>query len=498
METELQEIIASMEANQAEVKDLHGKADSEKDEAKRDVILSMANDKVKEFSGLETQLEGAKTAAHQAKVLAEAKALNKPTRDINTNPENHPGKKDEETGETEGKDGTHFDTKQSHGRDFNAKRDIFFKGFSQGGLNTLTGQEAKNFAPSNMEKFCSPTLASPMNAPMVIPPHMFHAITANAIPDGKGGVLHDAQGKVMLSTDLTGGATDSGSGDTIDPNFIASLITRPQFIPTFKDQVTRAPAMNGRYIFPKLDYTQGLFAGVVHTYNATEGAAKTETAPTFTQLTDDTHELASIAYTSNINLTRSALDLEGIIINLMRDAWSYEVSRVILFGTGTNQALGIRADSGLLSLDRQVADQVGWKDINDLIYALSMGFRTGAGYVMDDSVEKFTTGTLDDRGIPLYVSDVNTGPINRLRGFPYQTHEYGAAESTPAILGDDADILFGNFNQYFLGVEQEIAIETSDHFRFDKGQRAIRMMSFFGGRLSNASSWVQLDEDTVV
>lgn len=488
----MKKLIAKMEALQAEVKDLTAKAKSEKDEAKGKVLKDMADGKIAEFEECEAEVKQATSEAKMNATLAEAKRLDEPARKFNTDPKEHPGKKD-----PEGKRSPDVDTRQSWRRDLEAKRDIFFKGFHGGGLNALEGEEAKNFAPSKMEKFCNDSLVAPMRSPMILPPHVFHAITANLISDGKGGVLRDAQGKVMLSTDTTGGVTDSGSGDTIDPNFIASLITRPLFMPTIKDRVTRAPASNGRYIFPKLDYTQGTFAGVSHTWQSTEGAAKTETDATFTQLTDDTSELSSIIKTSLINLQRSALGLESILIDLLRAAWSYEISRVILYGTGSDQPLGIRADGGLLSQDRIIADEVHYQDYTNLIYALSMGFRLGASFIMDDKVEKFSVQELDEDGRPLFTASVADGPADRIAKYPYETHEYGASESTPATLGDDADVIFGNLAQYFLGVEQEIAIETSDHVEFIEGRRVIRAMSFVGGKLSNASSFVQLDEDTI-
>lgn len=493
----LKELLARMKALVPEISELSGKAKDCDDEAKAAGFLAVMADRKTEFAACEKRIAEIKEEAAMAKSIADAEAMDAPDPNaFNTNPDGQPGAKtapgpDGKAGEglcvVNGKT---IDTRQSANRIYNFKRNAFLDMVSAGdradgkrGYSSLTVEQGNAIRPTGAKRERFMQGKSGLIDPVMVPEAMAHAILGL---EGKA---------VMLSTDTVGGATDSGSANLIDPNFIPQLIEEPVVIPSYWDRTTRINAYNGRWDYPKLDKSQGNFGGVTVAWQTTEGSAKTETEPSYTDFTGTTDELAALVYVSKINLSRSAIGLEADITKRLRQAVDWEISRTVKYGTGSNQPLGILNGSALLTLQRALADKVDWtNDIIGLCFGLTQGFRMGAQFIMDDSVEKYTNGIVDSLGRPLYTSDVNNGPVARLNGYSYQTDEYGAAESTPIVLGDEGDMIFGNLKHYASAVEQDVAIESSEHFRFDKGQVAIRLMFFAGGKPIYEDAFITLTD----
>ena len=484
----LKELLARMEALLPEITDLSGKSQTTEDETKRAGYAAVMAEKKAEFDECAKRVESLKSEALMAKTIAEAKALMVPDAGaFNANPDGQPGAKavgsllpDGKTaprpeGDTFFFEGKTIDMRQGANRIYKAKREAFLRMITahpgnamdgKRGLAALSGEEAKLIRAKDA-RFTQGKNA--LRDPVLIPEAMAHQILG-------------LSGKVMLSSDATGYSTDSGSANLIDPNFIPQLIQEPQVIPAFWDLATRVPAANGRWDYPKRDTSAGRFGGVSLTWQTTEGATKIETTPYYTEFTGSTYELAAMVYASKINLSRSAINLEGDITQMLRDAARYELSRKMIYGTGSSQPTGILQDAALATVPRTLADAVDWPDIVNLTFTLTQGFRMGGKFIMDDSVEKHTNGKLDNTGRPIYTPGTPNGPVTRLNNYDYITHEYGASETTPLVLGDQGDIIFGNPAWYAAAVEQEIAIESSEHYLFHQGRVAIRAMLFAGGK----------------
>lgn len=371
-------------------------------------------------------------------------------------------------------------------KDEMAKR-AFFLTYVQKGESALEG-EAFNAISAEAKDSRYANYDAP-NA-VIVPKHISAEILN---PRGKqvfsAGLTADlmARGKVILSTDATGGSTDSGANDLVPPDFRPELLKEEVYEPMLYDRVRVVQAMRGSFTYPMLDQDQGNHGGVAFTWKSTEGADKVETEPVFKDFVGSTHELSGWTEASLIMLRRSGIGLEQELVNLFRDAAKFEFSKMIHNGSGTNRPRGIIQKSGVLTVNRAVANQVSWGDLAKLEYALTKGRRRGGMFIEDDTVERYLKETVDGQGRPLFTADTANGPRNRQAGYDYLTHEF-----TPA-LGTKGDVIFGNPRAYFFGVEEDIAIARSEHAEFKKGRVVFRMIAHVGGDTPFPKAFALLD-----
>lgn len=457
----LKELMAAQAKAAKRMKDAHAdigtlqeKAKAEEDEARQNGLQSLIDDKMAEFDAAKAEHDSLATDIARAKAIEEAEATLKTVPDdghnLNDGSEDDRGKAKSplvKIIESEGKaDHEHI---------------AAWYGFIAG--EDLTAEQMNRLQPTDDRHLA-------------------------AAKKGLAARMPKALAKVMLSTNATGYATDSGTGFLRPDPLVAELLKMPVAMPNLFQLVRRIPAFAGRASWPVLDQTNGgNFAGVAHTWKATEGADKAETEPYFSEFTFATHELSSWTEVSLQAISRSVIDIVAEIQRLMRDAAMFEFSRVILNGSGTNQPTGIVGASGINSVTRQTASQVNWQDLNRLKYALTQGNRTAGGfYTLDDTVEAHLSEKVDSDGRPLIVSSTDSAIGERLAGRRFVSHEH-----TPA-LGTAGDIIFGNWQQYGFGVEEDITIARSDHASFKSGRVVFRMIAFVGGKPIQTSAFAQL------
>jgi len=328
---------------------------------------------------------------------------------------------------------------------------------------------------------------------VVLPEDMTALIRAQMM--GKSGVLIDPySGKTILSTDATGGATDSGAANLLAPDFRPQLLEYQVSAPTLYDRCTVIPAANGSAEWPMLDQGQGNYGGVAFTWKATEGADKGETEPTFKDFTISTNELSGWTEASLAALRRSAIDLEGHLMRLFRLACKYEWSRVVLNGDGTNKPEGIIQATGVTEVARGTVNQVDWDDLTNLEYAIPQAQRVGATFSISDAVEKYLKQTVDGDSRPLFTADVHSQIKNMLAGYGYTAHEYDAA--TIGVLGTAGEVMFGAWQNYVFALEEDISIARSEHAEFKAGKVVFRLICFVGGKAMYPAFFAKLKATT--
>jgi len=487
------DILADMEQCQTVMHEYHGKSnDTDIEESKRKEYGVLFNKKRAEFDAFSGELNDVKAMAEVQSTINHAKDLSKPDfGNTNFNPE---------TPETKGKTSGEGDlqTKQDDGFTYQSKCDAFNNaGTIELALDPVKDQLLKGKIFADWFAFgsgaiegealaaiqCKDARALKMAEGRTVcsmPKFMAQFVRAKSVRRGGHDYLIDGlEGKVILSTDATGGATDSGAANLLAPDFRALLLEYPIYAPQLYNLCQQFRSYNGSVEWPMLDQDQGDYGGVAFTWKSTEGADKGETEPVFTDFTLNTHELSGWTELSLQALRRSSIDLQSTIMRLFRNAAVAEWSNKILHGSGSNQPLGVlhANASNVISVARQVANQVSWKDLTQLEFAIRRAQRYGAQYIVDDSVEQYLKDTLDGQGRPLFTADVHSQIRNQLAGYNYVTHDYG---SVP--LGTTGDVVYGNWNSYAWAMEEEIAIARSEHAEFKKGRVVYRMICFVGGK----------------
>lgn len=485
---DLEQLLASLNACHTACKDLGAKIQVAATDEERAALRTQLKGKQAEFDSLRTQVEEAKALRTQEDTLALAKSLAAPdTTGINLNP----------TAPVAGAKGgrPHIEVDTDPVRKERHHRRLFLD-YVQKGEAGLSGEGLAHIQAKDQRMLTVESTVTPVR----LPRSMAFNVMAQTPYGGK--VLVDPYGdrvcierneqyggKVILSTDATGGSTDSGAANLLAPDFRPQLLTMPVAAPSIYDQCRFIPAVNGLATWPKLDQDQGNYGGVAFTWKATEGADKGDTEPVFTDFSITTNELSGWTEMSLTAIRRSALDLEAILTMLYRDAARYEFSRCVLRGSGPggNQPQGIVGTSGVNLINRVAANKVDWEDLTELEYALRQGWRAQGRYACNDDVEKYLKQQVDTQKRPLYTADFASQIRNLLAGYQYNAHEYGPA------LGTKGDIVFGNFQQYGWAMEEDIAIARSEHAEFKKGRIVFRMICFVGGKTIYPKAFSVLD-----
>jgi len=303
--------------------------------------------------------------------------------------------------------------------------------------------------------------AAAMGLPWVVPAELERAMQA---------------AKTMLSTDAVGGG-GSGAAALFTTQFIPQLQMLAFDVPNILDRVAITPASNGSIQWPKLVQTDSNELGGVVVEWLDEGAPKPETEPEFESISINTHEVSAYTEISETLLRRSAIGLEALLAQLFRAAVRLEIDRTIVSGTGTGQPLGITQDATVRTVARAAAGAVGDADLVNLKHAVKPQHRAGASFVVADSVEQALELSVDTLGRPLFRASMANGPYDRLVGYPYDV-----GTNSPA-LGTAGDVIFGNLRVgYMLGVEAEVVVARSEHFRFRNNLVAFKVHAHVGGR----------------
>jgi HK97 family phage major capsid protein len=216
------------------------------------------------------------------------------------------------------------------------------------------------------------------------------------------------------------------------------------------------------------------YGGVVFQW-LDEAHEKPETEPVFEDLTIHCHECAGYTELSHTLIRRSALDVESILRTLYSEAAEDTIDNVIIAGSGVGQPTGIINTAGIRLVNRHVAGAVDYTDLVHLKHAVRPFHRRRATFAEGDDVDEALELSVDTHGRPLYNASMANGPYDRLVGYPYNV-----TVRTPA-LGTAGDIIYGNPAMYILAVEQEVLIDSSDHFKFQENKRAYRLFFSIGG-----------------
>ena len=469
---QISELSAKMQSIYAEMDSTEARAKTATDEKVASDLSAVIRAKAREFDEADAELKTAKEKLARLDKIDAAKAIDTTgAADLNLNPDGTVGEFTP-AGKTE--------VTPDKAKDQRTLSNIFLR-YAKAGRRALKNGELESVV-SKDRRFLDAEGISNDCLPILLPQNMAKSII--------GPTLFD-RAKVMLSTDTTGGATDSGSANLIPSNFQANMLQQGVFIPQLYDFVTRVPANGGKVTWPRLEHGTGggIFGGVAFTWKDTEGADKGETEPTFGKFEIETNELSGWTELSERDLARSFTDLEAFLTLLFNNAVRYEWSKKILLGTGSGQPTGILLAGQYEAIARQIADQVAWKDLAALPYGLSKSNRMGGRYIMADAAEKYLVEQVDTDKRPIFTTSVAGGIVDRIKGYPYDGHEFEDID-----LGDTGDVLFGNLSNYFFGVEQDIAIARSEHAEFKKGNIVFRLMCHVGGKPLRTNCFSALDD----
>lgn len=290
----------------------------------------------------------------------------------------------------------------------------------------------------------------------------------------------------------------TGSGDNLAagggsflhwPEFHAQMQALPHDDPSFFNRVRKVPMFDSTAYWPKLDQETNSFGGVVVTRNQ-EGQDADETEAKFRQFTLKSFPLAAYTELTNRMLRLDQTNVESQLSELFGDALRLRLNTEILHGTGpaNEQCMGIRQSDDVNFVSRILDGDVGYDDFVNLESALRVAVRQGASYAITDTVvqalKKKKLGDGDAR--PLFQQSVAGGVYDRVNDRPW----FNGIDMS--LIGGAGDVIFGNWMNYWLGIEMEAVLSRSQHYKFRQGRTAYRLDSAIGGDMIHPGSFAVL------
>lgn len=312
------------------------------------------------------------------------------------------------------------------------------------------------------------------------------------VPDHLKNILVGKSSTIHQAADLTGGATDTGAGLTIAPNFVPQYLQYGIDVPTIYDFCRSVPVTRGAALFPMLDQSQGDEGGITVTWDD-EGSEITAKQMTSTTYSVATKRCTALARLSNEIINRTSIAFEGELIAKIRRAVLKEWSKAIIWGAAATRPEGILVASGTNGVDRQSTGTVEYQDLVNLKYAVRIAQRMNARFLVSDSAMQSLEAKTDNEGRPLYNENASVGIRAGLIGYPVTPHEFlNATTPTLAYLGEAGDVIFGNWMDYGFGVEQDVMVARSVDRYFEFNETGFRVVSWVAGKVIHPSSFSYL------
>ncbi len=279
-------------------------------------------------------------------------------------------------------------------------------------------------------------------------------------------------------------SSDALRSALVPQEYKPELLQLPPEPPTVYARTRKVPCMTGLITYPRVVQTDAQEYGGVTARWISEGALKPATEATFEQVQIATHEIAARTELSRTLLSRSSINLESFIAIEFKAAIMNLVDTAFLTGTGTGQPLGVFTAAGIRTVNRAVAGQIAYADLVNLEHAIRANHRANGVFVIGDNAMAYLKQTLDNDGRPLFVPDPSTGAYKTLLGYPYVT--------THRLSLGTNDIVFGDWSQYIVPLEQDIVIQKSVDRKIEENVIVFVVFMLIGGRPVQTRAFVKL------
>ena len=307
-------------------------------------------------------------------------------------------------------------------------------------------------------------------------------LTEDADPewDGKMGAPGFAEDKATMTS-----AVGARGGFLVPPEFLNQLYGVEQMATPIAFRATRLPMRRRTLSVPVIDQTgttagQAHWFGGIQAYWTAEGGLKTQSEPTFRQVTLTARKLVCYSRTTDELLDDSAIGLEAFLSGDMGFAgairWYTEYA--FLRGTGAGQPLGILNSGATITENADASPSTAASIYADLV-AMMASFLPGASGVwfinQGHMAELLTMNGPSGSASYLWGNAVSGAP-NTLLGYPVVW-----TEKLPAP-GTAGSILLADPKYYLIGERQATTIESTNVERFQYDETSWRAVHRVDGQ----------------
>jgi HK97 family phage major capsid protein len=285
-------------------------------------------------------------------------------------------------------------------------------------------------------------------------------------------------------------STEPASGGFLIPDeFRATLMQVALETALVRPRATVIPMTSLRVSMPIVDSTSNVssvYGGIIG-YWAEEGAALTQSQPTFGRIVLEAKKLT--AYTAVPNELRrdSAISVETLLNTMMPQGISWFEDIAFLFGSGVGEPLGVLNpnNAAILSVAAQGGQASGtilWENIVAMYARMLPSSLANAVWVVPPNAlpELFTmalsVGTGGSILGPIAANNGTGAPVMQLLGLPIVVSEKVTA------LGGAGDVSLVDFSQYLIGDRMAMEAEQSADYLFGNDMMAYRFIERVDGR----------------
>lgn len=225
-------------------------------------------------------------------------------------------------------------------------------------------------------------------------------------------------------------------------------------------------------------------AGGVIMYWLDEAGTKTASKPKWRRIELNLKKLIGLCYLTDEMMMDNAT-MEASIGSAFKMATDFFIQSSLINGTGAGQPLGILNAGSLVSVGKetgQVADTIVAENIIKM-HARRIASQTNnyAWYYNQDIEPQLYTMSLSvgTGGVPIYMppGGLSDAPYSRIMGLP------AFAIEQAATLGDQGDIILGNFKDgYIIAEKGGLKQDMSIHVEFATDQTALRFVIRLDGQ----------------
>lgn len=294
---------------------------------------------------------------------------------------------------------------------------------------------------------------------------------------------------------------DADGGYLVPEEFKAIMIMYDAEPTLVWSRATVWPMGGEKMSFPKLQQNPDVdsegfdhFAGVTFEWTE-EGGNKPETQPEFGMLEMIVHELAGYTEITNTLLDDSVINLINYLTRIFRAAWYWVTDKSFIQGTGGKKPLGIINDPAILSVNRQTSGTIKFQDVLNMEAKMPSVFDNGAVWFITKKGRAALRGqtvsaTSDELVLQENFRNLSEGYTMTILGRP----AFLADGKIPA-LGSTGDLIYGNWNQYYVGFRSDFVMDSSRHYKFRSNRTALRCAGRVDGQAAIPQAFVILNAE---
>jgi len=304
------------------------------------------------------------------------------------------------------------------------------------------------------------------------------------------------KGAPVLQSDQEKAAFNEGDnedgGYTVPPELDTAILAYVEEQAIVRSRATIIKMKSNTWSKNKLDQSVNVFGGVTVTWG---GESDTTTDTKFQlgarfQLV--VKKMIMLTTESREILADSNIDFANYVVNIFGRACAHFEDVEFLNGDGTTQPMGIITDTAIPVVNRAVANQVSYADVNSMFYSLLPQFRSKAIWLGETSVIEYVDGLVNAlTGRPIWSDSIQQGTPPTLKG------KYFIETEKVSELGTKGDLIFADLSWYFIGDREGMTIDASIHDRFRYDEITVRLVKRVDGRMAMKNAAVMLDVPSV-